>query len=532
MGTDPMTRGGPDPALVTRLLSRYAPARLRVPLDHLADGDRRALGRLMDAASWIDRIYWTQRSDDGWSLKERLAGSCDPAARDLERLLSLNFGPWDEFDGGRPFWGDRARPPGGTLYPPDLTREELDGYLARHPAERRALLGPTTLIRRQGDRLVAIPYAEAYREELAHIAGALREAAELATHAPFRTFLHARADDLVSGSLRRSDALWIDAADSPIDVAIGPYEVYDDAFLGLKTSYEATILVRHPLTGRLRELRALAPELERKFPGAAPAEPGRRVEIGVYDVVHVAGMTNVGGKAVAAMLPNDERVRAEVGARLLLFRNVIAAKFGPIMKALAARSLRADQLELVREEAFLDHTLLHEMAHALSSGLVRRGSEPAGITVNEALRERYSAIEECRAELLGLVFLLAITSRPRDAEAAVVTFVANSIRTLRFGAADDYGRGAAVVLSHLLRCGGLEPGPDGRLGVALDEARRGIAELAEIVQDIATRGDYEAAGALLDDLGSVPAEIERLLPRFSDVPIDLELVVDRPGREL
>jgi len=516
-----MSLDRPDPALVTRLLSRYVPVHLSVALDHLAEGDRRALGKLVDAAAWIDRIYWKQRSDVGGRLKERLAGLRDAHSRDLERLLALNFGPWDEFDGGRPFWGNHERPPGGALYPADLTREELDGYLARHPGERPGLLSRTTLIRRRGQDLVAVAYTDAYKDELAHAAAALREAADLATHAPFRAFLRARAEDLVAGTLARSDALWIDATESPIDIAIGPYEVYDDALLGLKTSYEATIMLRHPLSERLREFRAMAPELERRLPGAAPADARRRVEIGVYDVVHVGGLTNMGGKAVAAMLPNDERVRTDVGARLLLFRNVISAKFEPILKALAARALRGDQLELVREEAFLDHTLLHEMAHALSSGLVRRGDGPTETTVNEALRERYSTIEECRADLLGLVFLFGVARQSSDASAAAVTFVANSVRALRFGAGDDYSRAAAVILTYLLRGGGIKPDADGRLSVDTDA-----------VQGIATRGDYEAAGALLADLGSVPAEIQRILPGFTDIPIDLEFVLDSSARGL
>src|SRR5262249_24243945 len=147
-----------------------------------------------------------------------------------------------------------------------------------------------------------------------------------------------------------------------------------------------TVMVRHPMTERLAEFEALAPELASRLPGAvAPPRERRRVVIGVYDVAFTAGMTNMGGKAIAATLPNDERVRATAGARLLLFRNVISAKFAPILKPLGERLLRPEQVHLIREEAFLAHTLLHEMAHALAAGFVGDGTTER--TTNEALRE-------------------------------------------------------------------------------------------------------------------------------------------------
>lgn len=526
-----MTIDRPDPARINTLLSRYAPTRLEAATGHLQEGDHRALRRLRACAPWIDRIYWHQRSADGWALKEELAGSRVRQTRELQRLLQLNFGPWDTLDDDRPFWGASPRPPGGHLYPADLSREELERYLAQHPGERAALLGHTTLVRRQQGRLVAVPYADAYKEDLGHVAHALREASALATHPAFRTFLRARANDLVAGSLRESDGLWIEAGDSPIDIAVGPYEVYDDALMGVKTSYEATIMVRHPMTRGLAAFLAVAPELERQLPGSvAPAAHRRKLAVGIYDVVLTAGMANMGGKAVAATLPNDERVRSEVGARLLLFRNVIAAKVGPILRPLGARLLRPDQIDLVREEAFVDHTLLHELAHGLASGFVARDGTSTTTTVNDALAARYATIEECRADLVGMVLVDLLVRRgvlPTSlSPQAAVTFVVSSVRSLRFGAGDAYAVGAAIAMSHLLRTGAVKPEAGGSLSVDVEAVHREVATLARTVQEVAGRGDYDGAGRLIEDLGSMPPEIAGLLDRFADIPVDLEFVFD------
>jgi hypothetical protein len=279
----------------------------------------------------------------------------------------------------------------------------------------------------------------------------------------------------------------------------------------------------------LADFESVSAELAAILPGAIAARQDRQhVVIGVYDVVFTGGSTNIGAKAVAAMLPNDDQVRRACGSRLLLFRNVLSAKFGAILKPLAERVLRADAAAKVDEDAFVLHTLLHEMAHAV----VASGETPDGkaASANQILREHYSTIEECRADLVGLVFLNHLTQRgvlPRAlAEQAAVTFVASTLRVLRFGEHNDYGRAATIILSHLMRTGSLAHDVDGRLVVDVPATLTAIQALAERVQTIRTEERYADAGALIAELGSLPASLPPLLARLSDLPVDLELAFD------
>jgi len=520
-----------DHERIAALLGQYAPVQLVIPVAQLAAGDRAALADLVEAGRWIDRIFWKQRSPAGSQLSELVLDHKRRLPTDLRRLLRLNFGPWNGFDRDRPFLGTEPRPSGGGLYPPDLTRAKLERYLREHPSERQAFVSRTSVIEEESGRLRAIPYSDAYRQELAQIRHSLIAASEKATDTGFRRFLRARAEGLASGELHGSEALWInDVQDSPIDVAIGPYEVYDDDRMGLKAAYESTVLVRHSARA-LDQLEQIAPEVERLMPGALTSAGGRRrIVMGVYDVVHVAGLTNMGGKAVAATLPNDEDIRTHVGARLLLFRNVIAAKFGPIVKQIAGRVLRADQLQFVREDAFLEHTLLHESAHALGTCFVWRQGVVTKTTINEALGERYSSIDECRADLVAMVYLDLLTRRgvfpSQMRSVAAITFVANLMRSLRFGVGDAYSEGAAITFSHLLKCGGVALEADGRLAVDVEATHRGLGQLAARVQAIATTGDYAAAGELCGELTTIPPEVHRLLKRLDGIPIDLEFVFE------
>jgi hypothetical protein len=520
-----------DPVLVRAMLSRYVPVKLDVALEQLAEPDRRALHKLTEAATWIDRIYWRQRSAGGWELRQRVSGMPGDEARQLERLLDINFGPWDALSDDQPFCGGLPRPPGANFYPPDLTRPELERYLAEHPNQRRSLLSHTTLVRRDGAGLVAVAYEDAFRQELTQAAQALVEASGLVTHAGFREFLRARASGLVDGDLARSETRWVGVGDSPIDIAIGPYEVYDDQLMGVKASYEATILVRHPMTEHVAQFEAVASDLEAQLAGAvAPSRNRRKFVVGVYDVACAAGLTNMGSKAIAATLPNDERIRSEVGARLLLFRNVIVAKFAPLIVPLSVRLLRPEQAALVREDALVAHTVLHELAHAVGTDFVMDGGATTGTTINEALRERYAILEECRADVLGLVFLDFLARRgtlPFDMRATgAVTFAVTAIRALRFGAYDDHGRAAAMTLSHLMNRKALRLDATDTLLVDIDRLHAGAAELAAEVHGVTTRGDYTAAGALIEALASVPAPLTRLPSRLTDLPVDVEFVFD------
>src|SRR5438309_933082 len=121
-----------------------------VTISGLAPGDRAALPDLIEAAACVDRIYWQQRWPEGSALRRTLAQRGDLTARELERLLALNVGPWDNLDEDRSFWGDAVRPMGGEFYPPDLTREEFRAYLDRHLGEAPALLRHTTLGKADG----------------------------------------------------------------------------------------------------------------------------------------------------------------------------------------------------------------------------------------------------------------------------------------------------------------------------------------------------------------------------------------------
>src|SRR5438093_594582 len=204
-------------AEIKRRLSQYALVPLHADTNALPESERQAIAKLAEAVRAIDDIYWKQRSANGLELKEKLERSRLQADRDLLQFLKINYGPYDKQDNDKPFMGTKPMPEGATFYPEDLTKEEFERYISEHPEVKEDFQKINTVIKRDGQKLVAVPFEQVYRPELERAAKALREASELTADQPFKKYLLLRADALLSGNFRPSDFAWIDVHDGLLD---------------------------------------------------------------------------------------------------------------------------------------------------------------------------------------------------------------------------------------------------------------------------------------------------------------------------
>jgi len=201
-----------------------------------------------------------------------LKTTADPS---VKRLLLINGCRWDLLDENRPFVGSEPMPPGHALYPKDLTRAEIERYVAAHPAGKAAIYSPYTVVERRGERLVGVPYHEAYKEFVEPMAKALREAADLSDDPAFARFLRLRAAAVLTDDYYESDIAWLELDNPKFDVIFAPYETYLDDLLGVKTSYGAAVLIRSEAASReLDMFRKYVPQIQDALP--LPPEEGPR----------------------------------------------------------------------------------------------------------------------------------------------------------------------------------------------------------------------------------------------------------------
>src|SRR5919109_1112198 len=220
--------------------------RVQMPFDTTGLNARQVklLNKLVDAAHYVEDIFLRQSDPEVLGLMESLKASSNPKDRELLRMLRIQGSRYDLLAENAPLIGSQPMSPDRGLYPSGLTREQIEDYVKQHPEKKNEIYGDYTIVRRNGDELVGIPYHIAYRQFLEPAAKDLREAAALSVDKAFADFLRLRADALLSDDYYKSDLAWVDLKDPKIDVIFAPYETYTDNVLGVKTSYGAAVLVR------------------------------------------------------------------------------------------------------------------------------------------------------------------------------------------------------------------------------------------------------------------------------------------------
>lgn len=524
--TDGLDAVSPEDSTLLALLGQYTTVRLEADLSGLSDSTRAMLPHLIAAARALDDVYWQQAYGDRDSL---LAGLSEPA----RRYVTINKGPWDRIDGNTPFLpGVGEKPLGANFYPADLTKDDLLAAADLYPENNLTSL--YTLVRREGNQLVAIPYHEAFADAHGRAAAHLRAAADLAQDPGLATYLRLRADALLTDDYQASDLAWMDMRDNPLDIVIGPIETYEDQLMGFKASHEAYVLVKDQAwSERLRAYASLLPELQRGLPvdSLYKAEtPGSDADLGAYDVVFVSGDANVGSKTIAINLPNDEAVQLAKGSRRLQLKNAMQAKFDRILVPIAETLLPADQQAMVTFDAFFGNTMFHEVAHGLGIKNTISGSG----TVREALQDRASALEEGKADVLGLYMVQQLIDRGEWAEATLeehyVTFMASVFRSIRFGASSAHGRANLVRFNYFQERGAIvsESTPGGPVWrVVPEQMGPAVEALARQILTLQGDGDYDAVDAFVRQYGRTSPELASSLDRVAEAGIPVDIVYEQ-----
>ena len=525
-------------APMARKLAQYTPVRLTADLSGLSQRERRMIPLLIEAAQEMDSIFWRQVYPARDSL---LAEIGDSAAREY---VLLNYGPWDRLDGNAPFVpGVGPRPDGAAFYPPDMTKAEFDSAAAAAPDGGAALRSLYTVVRRDSaGRLVAVPYREAFAEPSRRAAAKLREAAALADDPGLRRYLELRARALETDDYQPSDLAWMDMKRNGVDVVIGPIETYDDGLFGYKAAHEAYVLIKdREWSERITRYARLLPALQRGLPvpeAYKREKPGTDSDLNAYDAVYYTGQANAGSKTIAINLPNDEEVQLRKGTRRLQLKNAMRAKFDRILVPIAEELIAEDQREHIDFDSFFANVMFHEVAHGLG---VKNTIDGKG-TVRDALKEQAGALEEGKADILGLYMITRLQQQGElpgvDLDDNYVTFLAGIFRSIRFGAGSAHGRANAAELSFLQERGAFtRDSASGRYRVDFPRMRAAVDSMAGLILRFQGDGDYDGVKRFMSERATVPPGLQRDLDRLGDkgIPVDIDfeqgleaLGMDRP----
>lgn len=505
------------------LLAKYTTVELTADLSTLSDQERRMIPILIEAAEEMDAMFWVEAYGDRDSLFARID---DPA---LRRFAQINYGPWDRIAGNAPFIaGVGPKPPGANFYPASMDVDAFERAAVADPALR----GHYTMVRQTDDgTLVAIPYHEFFAPRVQRAAEKLREAAALAEEPGLRRYLELRADALLTDDYRQSDLAWMDMKENVIDVVIGPIETYEDKLFGYKAAHEAFVLVKdRAWSDRLSRYTSLLPALQQNLPvpdAYKRESPGTESDLNAYDAIYYAGDSNAGSKTIAINLPNDERVQMEKGTRRLQLKNAMRAKFDEILVPIGDRMIDANQRSRINFDAFFGNVMFHEVAHGLGVKNVIGGTA----TVREALREKSGALEEAKADVLGLYMVgQLIESGELDADLRdhYVTFLAGIFRSVRFGSSSAHGQANMMQFNFFKERNAFERDPStGAYTVDQERMRGAVDALAERIIRIQGDGDYQVAVAFMDQYARMDEQLEQDLRSLAQASIPVDVVFEQ-----
>ena len=501
-------------------LDKYVNVKLTADLSVLTENEKQMLPILISAANKMNDLFWYESYGDCDAL---LDGVKD---EDTKKYIKINYGPWDRLDNNKPFLegvGEKAK--GANFYPKDMTKDEFENA----KMENKSSL--YNFVRRDGDgNLYTIPYHKKFEAEVKEVSNLLLEASKLAEDKGLKKYLELRAAAVLNDDYQKSDFAWMDMKANTLDIVIGPIETYEDQLFGNKAAHEGYVLIKdQEWSAKLAKFSSFLPELQKGLPvdeKYKKEKPGTDSDLNAYDVVFYAGDCNSGSKTIAINLPNDEEVQLKKGTRRLQLKNAMRAKFDKILMPIAGVLIEESQRKHITFDAFFANTMFHEVAHGLGIKNTINGNG----TVRTSLKEHASALEEGKADILGLYMVQQLHKKgelKEDLKDNMVTFMAGIFRSVRFGASSAHGKANMIRFNFFQQMGAFTRNEKGTYKVNFKKMESAMEMLSKVILTYQGDGDYRGVAKFVENYGSIPEQLQKDLNRLSDASIPVDVVFEQ-----
>ena len=538
----PRSAGRPNPidkqvdfAALEKKLAQWKQVKMPFDTRGLTSRQVKLVNKLVDAAHYLEDIFLRQSDPEVVGLMESLKTSKNPKDQELLRMLRIQGSRYDLLAENAPLIGSQPMSPDRGLYPSGLTREQIEDYVKQHPEKKNEIYGDYTIVRRNGDELVGIPYHIAYRQFLEPAAKDLRDAAALSDDKDFANFLRLRAEALLSDDYYKSDLAWVDLKDPKIDVILAPYESYTDDVLGVKTSYGVAILVRDEAESqKLAVFQKYVPDIQDALPLDAADRPSKRGQPTPMEVMNApfrAGDLRHGYQAVADNLPNDPRIHEQKGTKKIFFKNFMDARVNDVILPIAKELMDPEQAARASGEGYLASTMMHEISHGLGPAFSRVDGKQ--VDIREAIGPLFSGLEEAKADVVGmygLKWLVDHGALPKERLPEFYSsYVAGIFRTVRFSIAEAHGRAEMMEFNYLSEQNAIKrDAQTRRYSVDYERMPAALAALAKELLEIEATGDRQRAEKWFTRYEKMPSELQSALQGVSHVPVDVDPVFSFP----
>jgi len=418
-----------------------------------------------------------------------------------------------------------------NFYSPNITAEEVDAYYAKvmdKSSDEPISYGlNSSMIKDENGNLQEVVWKAdgKYGAAIQQIVSWLEKAVTVAENEPQKKALELLIKYYQTGDLKVWDEYniaWVNATDGDIDYINGFIEVYNDP-KGFRGSYESIIQINDfDASERMKVLAENAQWFEDNS-SIMDAHKKASVKGVTYKVVTVAGESGDASPStpIGVNLPNANWIRAKHGSKSVSLGNIINAYGKASTKgALEEFAYSEEEMKRAKEHGELGdkmHTALHEViGHA--SGQIEKGVG----TPKETLKNYFSTLEEARADLVALYYLMD----PKLVELGLIPslevgkeeydgYIRNGLmlqlRRLEPGKnlEEAHMRNRQLIAKWVLEKGAADnvierKEKDGKTYFVVNDymkLRELFGQLLREIQRLKSQGDYEAARALVENYG-------------------------------
>ena len=520
------------------ILDKTLTIRLAPDLSKLTAEEKAALKSLLEVGAIMQKLYEDSRHHEALSAFQQLrmadsrsGGSAQTT--NLRTLYRLFQGPIaTTLDNKRePFLPVSPQLPGKNVYPIDVTRQELDAWLAAHPEMREAILAERTVVRREtksnlardismltaypilrtmhpyyleflrsrqhgadGTSFYAVPYSIAYADDIVGAYNHLVEAARALdkTDPELARYIRNRSRDFLSNDYESGDASWVTGRFNHLNVQLGAYETYDDALYGVKAFHSMSILLlNEKATADLRKALGGLQAIEDALPYEHHKRVREDIPIGVYEVIADFGQAR--GTNTATILPNDPLFSRRYGRTIMLRENImkhpdLVAGDQRIWRA-AVADAHANELD---PEGNVQRTLWHEIGHYLGVELDKQGR-----TIDVALEDYADAVEEMKSDLVSL-FALQRMNHP-SLRAIQAAGIRRTLQNVKPRPDQAYQTMQLIQFNWFIDKGLITPDPKtARLSINYERYPEAVTTLLREVLKLQREGDKAAAASFFE----------------------------------
>lgn len=508
------------------VFKKLAAVKIQTDFKSLIKDQQKIIKNLIKCAKILNEIYLIQKHPGNLKIKEKIIELNDPK---ILQYFNLMKGPFDVFNDNKAYILGYSKSDNANFYPIDLTKQEFENFLLKNEDQKKNFISPYTIIKRNNKQLISIDYSIKYKKYLTKAADYIDKILDLIQNETLKKYLKSQSEAFINNDYDKALIDWLQIKHNKIVCLLGPYECYDDKFLGYKSSFSAFIGVKNEdYNNKINMFLNLIDIIHDKFP--IPQHYIKKTNIPfssieVIDLIYFDADARSPIPTTAFNLPNSEIIRSQYGSKKIILHNILSCKYDSVFIPIAQIILNENDFNKLNFDSFVNFIFFHEISHELGIGLVEddKGEKKEPVYF---LKNLYAIIEEAKADVMGVYSLIYFIKQGLISDSTFsnicLTYLINLLRLLRFGSDNAHGLASHIQLVYLINESVfIMENESNHIMIDFHKFEKSIEKLLTVILTLIGESDYDKTKEFIKNYSSVEGYFKKYLDLIEDVQIDI-----------